>query len=50
MSATKFPGTYTGRFFVLLTVKKRELLKNPTKIEEMYGDSTLLTVSLIHDY
>jgi hypothetical protein len=34
--------------------KKRELLKNPPKIEEIqqknFIDSTLLTVPLIHDY
>jgi hypothetical protein len=30
--------------------KKWELVKNPTKIEEMYRDSMPLTVPLIHDY
>jgi hypothetical protein len=33
-----------------MTQKKWELLKNPTKIEEMYADSKLLTVPLIYDY
>ena len=41
-------------FIIQGDTKKRELLKNPTKFEEIikhfYGESMLLTVPLIHDH
>jgi hypothetical protein len=36
--------------FVQGDTKKTGTFENPTKLKHFYGESTLLTVPLIHDY
>ena len=43
-------GVVSSAFIVQGDTKKTGTFENPTKLKHLYGESTLLSVPLIHDY